>query len=268
VNPDEVVAIGAAIQVGVLAGEVKDVLLLDVTPLSMGVETMGGIVTRIIERNTTIPVRQSQVFSTAEDGQPAVDINVLQGERELAKDNRSLGQFKLEGIPPAPRGVPQIEVTFDIDANGILKVSAKDKATGKEQTVTISGSTSLDKAEISRMVSDADAHAAEDKKRRQEVEVRNAADNTVYQVQRQLKESGDRLPVHEKSRLEQLLAEIRSALAENAPVDRLRTLTSDLAQAASVFTEDPGPEPQSYGNETSSNPSEPDDVIDADYTEK
>lgn len=268
VNPDEVVAIGAAIQVGVLAGEVKDVLLLDVTPLSMGVETMGGIVTRIIERNTTIPVRQSQVFSTAEDGQPAVDINVLQGERELAKDNRSLGQFKLEGIPPAPRGVPQIEVTFDIDANGILKVSAKDKATGKEQTVTISGSTSLDKAEISRMVSDADAHAAEDKKRRQEVEVRNAADNTVYQVQRQLKESGDRLPVHEKSRLEQLLAEIRSALAENAPVDRLRTLTSDLVQAASVFTEDHGPEPQSYGNETSSNPSDPDDVIDADYTEK
>jgi len=186
VNPDEVVAIGAAIQTGVLTGEVKDILLLDVTPLSMGVETLGGVMSKIIEKNTTIPVRRSQIFSTAEDNQPAVDINVLQGERELARDNRSLGQFKLDGIPPSPRGVAQVEVTFDIDANGILKVSAKDRATNKEQTVTISGSTSLDKSEISRMIQDADAHSAEDKAYRQKVEVRNTADSTVYQVQRQL----------------------------------------------------------------------------------
>ena len=190
VNPDEVVAIGAAIQAGVLAGEVKDVVLLDVTPLSLGVETLGGVMTRIIERNTTIPVRRSQIFSTAEDNQPAVDINVLQGEREMARDNRSLGQFKLDGIPPAPRGIPQVEVTFDIDANGILKVSAQDKASGKEQTVTISGSSNLDKGEIDRMVRDAQANAEEDKKRRQEIEVRNEADSLVYQVERQLRGPG------------------------------------------------------------------------------
>src|SRR5659263_101506 len=207
VNPDEVVAIGAAIQTGVLTGEVKDILLLDVTPLSMGVETLGGVMSKIIERNTTIPVRRSQIFSTAEDNQPAVDINVLQGERELARDNRSLGQFKLDGIPPSPRGVAQVEVTFDIDANGILKVSAKDKVTNKEQTVTISGSTSLDKLEINRMIQDADAHAAEDKVNRQKVEVRNAADSTVYQVQRQLNDLGSQLPPHEKARVEQLLSE-------------------------------------------------------------
>jgi len=205
VNPDEVVAIGAAIQTGVLTGEVKDILLLDVTTLSMGVETLGGVMSKIIEKNTTIPVRKSQIFSTAEDNQPAVDINVLQGERELARDNRSLGQFKLDGIPPSPRGVAQVEVTFDIDANGILKVSAKDRATNKEQTVTISGSTSLDKSEINRMIQDADAHAAEDKANRQKVEVRNTADSTVYQVQRQLNELGSQLPPHEKARVEQLL---------------------------------------------------------------
>jgi len=252
----------------VLAGEVTDILLLDVTPLSMGVETLGGIMARIIERNTTIPVRQSQIFSTAEDNQPAVDINVLQGERELAKDNRSLGQFKLEEIPSVPRGVPQIEVTFDIDANGILKVSAKEKTTNKEQTVTISGSTSLDKSEISRMVNDAEAHADEDKKRRQKVEVRNAADTAVYQVQRQLSEAGDNLPVHEKSRLEQILAETKEALTENAPVERIRTLTSDLNQAANVFNSKPGANSQAHENEASPDATGSEEVIDAEFTEK
>lgn len=237
VNPDEVVAAGAAIQGGVLAGEVKDVLLLDVTPLSLGVETMGGVMTRIIERNTTIPVRRSEVFSTAEDSQPAVDIHVLQGEREMARDNRSLGQFKLEGIPVAPRGIPQIEVTFDIDANGILKVSAKDRGTGKEQTITISGSTSLDQGEIDRMVRAAEANSAEDKKRRQEVEVRNEADSLVYQVDRQLKDLGDKVPVHEKAHIEQLINDLRTALKENAPVERIRTQLSDLQQAAHAISQ-------------------------------
>ncbi|MFZ5647711.1 MAG: molecular chaperone DnaK [Bacillota bacterium] len=232
VNPDEVVAVGAAIQGGVLAGEVKDVLLLDVTPLSLGLETLGGVMSRIIERNTTIPVRRSQVFTTADDNQPAVDIHVLQGEREMARDNRSLGQFKLDGIPMAPRGVPQIEVTFDIDANGILKVSAQDKATGKEQTITITGSTSLDKSEIDRMVRDAEVNAAEDKKRKEEVEARNEADSLVYQVERQIKDFGDGVPVHEKARIDQLLNDLKSALKENAPIDRIRSLKSDLQQAA------------------------------------
>jgi molecular chaperone DnaK len=270
VNPDEVVAVGAAIQAGVLAGEIKDVLLLDVTPLSLGVETLGGVVTRVIERNTTIPVRRSEVFSTAEDSQPAVDIHVLQGERELARDNRSLGQFKLDGIPPAPRGVPQIEVTFDIDANGILKVSAKDKASGKEQTVTISGSTSLDKGEIDRMVRDAQTHAADDKKRRQEVEVRNETDATVYQVQRQLGEAGERIQSHEKARIEQLLADARKALQENASIEKLRELTSDLKQAASVFASagQAAPPPPGGTGPAPGGPQGPDDVIDAEYTEK
>ncbi|MEA4889023.1 MAG: molecular chaperone DnaK [Clostridiaceae bacterium] len=269
VNPDEVVAIGAAIQAGVLAGEVKDVLLLDVTPLSMGVETLGGIVAKIIERNTTIPVRRSEVFSTAADNQPAVDINVLQGERELAKDNRSLGQFKLDGIPPAPRGTAKIEVTFDIDANGILKVSAKDQLTNREQTVTISGSTSLDKSEINRMINDAETHAAEDKTHRQDVEVRNTADAAVYQVQRQMNESGNRLPVHEKSRIEQLLSELRQVLKDNAPIDRIRSLTSDLTQAAHALTTDTASNVQTgEGGQAAPDTGNPDDVIDAEYTEK
>ena len=232
VNPDEVVAVGAAIQGGVLAGEVKDVLLLDVTPLSLGVETLGGIMSKIIERNTTIPVRRSQVFSTAEDSQPAVDIHVLQGEREMARDNRSLGQFKLDGIPAAPRGVPQIEVTFDIDANGILKVSAKDNASGKEQTITISGSASLDKSEIDRMVREAEANAGEDKKRKEEVEVRNQADSLAYQADRQIKELGDKVPVHEKARIDQLISDLKAALKDNAPLERIRSLKSDLEQAS------------------------------------
>ena len=189
VNPDEVVAVGAAIQAGVLTGEVKDVLLLDVTPLSLGVETLGGVMTKLIERNSTIPSRKSEIFSTAEDNQSAVDIHVLQGERELARDNRTLGQFRLEGIAPAPRGLPQVEVTFDIDANGILNVSAKDTATGKEQKITISGSTSLDKGEIDRMLSDAQQHAEEDKRRRELVEARNTADSLAYSVERAIKDT-------------------------------------------------------------------------------
>lgn len=274
VNPDEVVAIGAAIQGGVLAGEVKDVLLLDVTPLSLGVETLGGIMSRVIERNTTIPVRRSQIFSTAEDNQPAVDINVLQGEREMARDNRSLGQFKLDGIPMTPRGVPQIEVTFDIDANGILKVGAKDKGTGKEQTITITGSTTLDKAEIDRMVNEAGIHAAEDKKRKQEIEARNEADSLAYQVDRQLKELGDKIPVHEKARAEQLLNDLRTALKENAPIDRIRTLQSDLQQAAyslsqTAYGQAGGtPGGTAGGGGGGAAPPGGEDVVDAEFEEK
>jgi molecular chaperone DnaK len=284
VNPDEVVAVGAAIQAGVLAGEVKDVVLLDVTPLSLGVETMGGVMTRIVERNTTIPVRRSQIFSTAEDNQPAVDINVLQGEREMARDNRSLGQFKLDGIPPAQRGIPQVEVTFDIDANGILKVSAQDKASGKEQTVTISGSSNLDKGEIDRMVNDAQANAEEDKKRRQEIEARNEADSLVYQVERQLKDLGDQVPVHEKARVEQLAADLKAALKENAPVEKIRSLKNDLQQAAYSLSEaaykktqaaggagaaggQPAGAGEGYGSAPGGRPGGP-DVVDAEYEVK
>ncbi|MEW6378531.1 MAG: molecular chaperone DnaK [bacterium] len=232
VNPDEVVAVGAAIQAGIIQGEVRDVLLLDVTPLSLGVETLGGVMTRLIERNTTIPTRRSEVFSTAEDSQPAVDIVVLQGERPMARDNRQLGRFKLEGIRPAPRGVPQIEVTFDIDANGILNVSAKDRDTNKEQKITISGSTNLDKGEIDRMVHDAEAHAAEDRSRKEAIEERNQADSLAYQVERMLHELGDRVPVHEKARCEQLIADIRQAIKDEAPVERVRQLKNDLQQAS------------------------------------
>ncbi len=233
VNPDEVVAVGAAIQAGVLAGEVQNVLLLDVTPLSLGVETLGGVMTKLIERNTTIPVRRSEIFSTADDNQSAVDIHVLQGERELARDNRTLGHFRLEGIAPAPRGLPQIEVAFDIDANGILTVTARDKNTGKEQSITISGSTQLSKEEIDRMVSDAQQHSAEDRRQREEVEARNSADAMAYQVERQLHELGDRAPLHEKARAENMIQEIRQ-LVQNQSTDmaRLRQLSSDLQQLA------------------------------------
>lgn len=272
VNPDEVVAVGAAVQAGVLQGEVQDVLLLDVTPLSLGVETQGGVMTRLIERNTTIPVRRNQVFTTAEDSQPAVDIHVLQGEREMAGDNRTLGMFKLEGIPSAPRGVPQIEVTFDIDANGILDVAAKDTATGREQKITISGSTSLAKDEIDGMIREAEAHSAGDKKRREKVEAANQADSLAYQVERQLKDLGEKIPAHEKARCEQLIDEIRQAVKEDAPADRLQSLVSDLQQAAhgmsaAAYQQSTGEASvQASGGQRSTGTDE--DVIDAEFEEE
>jgi molecular chaperone DnaK len=213
VNPDEVVAIGAAIQAGVLTGDVKDVLLLDVTPLSLGIETLGGVFTRLIERNTTIPTQKGQVFSTASDNQPSVEINVLQGEREFAKDNRSLGSFILDGIPPAPRGIPQIEVTFDIDANGIVNVSARDKGTGREQKITIVASSGLSKDQIDRMVRDAESHAVDDKRRKEEVEERNQADSAAYQAEKNIAELGDKITPEQKSELESKVADVRTALS-------------------------------------------------------
>ena len=267
VNPDEVVAVGAAIQAGVLAGEVKQVVLLDVTPLSLGVETMGGVMTKIIERNTTIPARRSQIFSTAEDNQPAVDINVLQGERWMAQDNRTLGNFKLEGIAPAPRGTSQIEVTFDIDANGILNVGAKDKATGKEQKITISGSTTLGKEEIDRMIKDADLHAAEDRGRKEKVEAKNEADGLAYQMERQLKDLGDRVPIHEKARGEQLIVDIRQAIKDDADIQRIKSLTSDLQQALSSLSSATYQE-ATGGPAQPQRPRKDDDVIDAEFNEK
>ncbi|HEY7253581.1 MAG TPA: molecular chaperone DnaK [Methylomirabilota bacterium] len=232
VNPDEVVAIGAALQAGVLKGEVEDVVLLDVIPLSLGLETLGGVMTKVIERNTTIPARRTEVFSTAEDNQTAVDIVVLQGERELAADNRQLARFRLEGIRPAPRGVPQVEVTFDVDANGILHVSARDKDTGAEQEVTISETTNLDAAEVERMVQDAQEHAADDRRRREEIDARNELDALAYRVEQQVQELQDRLPVNEKARAEQLAADARQAIEEQAGLDRVRPLIADLQQVA------------------------------------
>src|SRR6476620_1225297 len=233
VNPDEVVAIGAAIQAGVLKGEVSDVLLLDVVPLSLGVETRGGVMTKIIERNTTIPARRSEGFCTAEDNQPAVDVVVLQGERELAADNRVLGRFKLENIRPAPRGEPQIEVTFDIDANGILHVTARDKDTGAEQGITISESSNLDKSEVERMVADAEANRAEDRQLRELTDARNELDSAAYQVERRLT---DDTPSHERARAEMLIEEAREAVKSEAPLDRVRSLTSELQQVGAALS--------------------------------
>jgi molecular chaperone DnaK len=236
VNPDEVVAVGAAIQAGVLKGEVKDVLLLDVTPLSLGIETKGGVMTRLIERNTTIPTRRTEVFTTAEDMQPSVEIHVLQGEREMAQFNKTLGKFQLVELPPAPRGVPQIEVTFDIDANGIVHVAAKDRATGKEQSMTITGQSSLARDDIEKMVRDAEQHAEEDRRRREEAEVRNQADTLVYQTDKLLKEQGDKISGDEKSAVEEKLADLRTAL-NGADVESIRNATDALMSASQSFTQ-------------------------------
>ncbi|WP_113700599.1 molecular chaperone DnaK [Nonomuraea lactucae] len=267
VNPDEVVAIGAAVQAGIIKGEVQDVVLLDVTPLSLGVETLGGLMTKVIERNTTIPARRTEVFSTAEDNQTAVDIVVLQGERERAADNRVLGRFRLENIRPAPRGVPQIEVTFDIDANGILNVSARDKDTGAEQRITISESSNLDKSEIERMVADAERHRAEDVRLRETIDARNELDSVAYQVERRLEELGDAVPVHEKARAGQLVEEARQAIKEEAPIDRLRTLSGELQQVYHSLgaAAGGGPSVPPQGR-TEGVPGGEEDVIDAEFT--
>ena len=236
VNPDEVVAIGAAIQAAVLAGEVKDVVLLDVTPLSLGIETLGGVMTALIERNTTIPTKKSEVFTTAADNQTSVEVHVLQGERQLARDNRTLGKFHLVGIPSAPRGVPQVEVTFDIDANGILNVSAKDRATGKEQAITITASSGLTKDDIGKMVHEAESHAEEDKKRREEIEVRNQADSLAYSVERQLGEHGDKISSPDKTTIEDAIKEVREAL-KGDDTERTRRASEALTKASHKMAE-------------------------------
>ncbi len=268
VNPDEVVAIGAAIQGGVLGGEVKDILLLDVTPLSLGVETMGSVMTPIIERNTTIPIRKSQIFSTAEDGQTAVDIHVLQGERPMAADNMTLGRFRLEGIPTAPRGMPQIEVTFDIDANGILNVTAQDKATGREQKVTITASTNLQKSDIDRMVEEAKLHKAEDERRKELAETRNLADNTAYQVEKAIKEAGDKIPANEKSEIDARIQELRQAIT-GEDISRIKNLTDALQQEyARVMQATDQRSGSAQATPGQQPPSRDGDVVDGEFTEK
>ena len=267
VNPDEVVAVGAAIQAGVLAGDVKGVVLLDVTPLSLGVETLGGVMTRLIDRNTTIPTQKSEIFSTAADAQPAVDIHILQGEREMAGDNMTLGRFKLEGIPPAPRGVPQIEVTFDIDANGILNVNAKDKATGREQRITITASTNLNKDEVERMVREAQAHATEDKSRREMVEAKNQADGLAYQTEKSLNDLGEKVDPIEKGRIEGLIKDLRDAIAQEN-TERMQSLMTEVQQAMfkvsqsaygdSAAQGQPGPQGQAHKGD--------DGVVEGEYT--
>jgi len=272
VNPDEVVAVGAAIQAGVLTGDVKDVLLLDVTPLSLGIETLGGVSTRLIERNTTIPTQKSQIFSTASDNQPSVEINILQGEREFAKDNRSLGSFILDGIPPAPRGVPQIEVTFDIDANGIVNVSARDKGTGREQKITIVASSGLSKEQIDRMVRDAESHAAEDRRRKEEVEERNLADSAAYRSEKSLTELGDKLAADQKSELESKIADVRAALSTD-DISRIKEARESLEQSfykisESIYRQSGGPGPEADGGPHTEEPKGAhDDTIEGEYKE-
>jgi molecular chaperone DnaK len=271
VNPDEVVAVGAAIQAGVLAGDVKDVLLLDVTPLSLGVETLGGVMTKLIPRNTTIPVKKSEVFSTAADGQTSVEIHVLQGEREMASDNKSLGTFRLDGIPPAPRGLPQIEVTFDIDANGILSVSAKDKATGKQQSITITGASTLDEKDVERMVKDAEANAEADRRRREQIDTKNLADSLAYQAEKQLKDLGDKVATADKSRVEGLINDLRQAI-DQENYDRMKALTNDLQQAlmqvgSAVYGQAQSSANGNTNGSSASSSNGDNDVIDADFVE-
>src|SRR2546425_7261011 len=275
VNPDEVVGIGAAIQAGVLAGDVKDVLLLDVTPLSLGIETLGGVTTKLIERNTTIPTSKSQVFSTASDSQPSVEVHVLQGEREMAKDNKTLGKFHLDGIPPAPRGVPQIEVTFDIDANGILNVRAKDLGTGKEQKVTITASTTLNKDEVQRMVKDAEAHAEEDRKHKEEIEARNQADSLVYTAEKELRDNADKIDPSIRSEVESKIEPVKQAIKDN-DVDRMRSTSQELAASLQKIGEAVYKQAQGAGTGAQSatgtegpgsGKSSDGDVVDADFKE-
>ena len=279
VNPDEVVAVGAGIQAGVLAGEVKDLLLLDVTPLSLGIETLGGVMTTLIPRNTTIPTRKSEIFSTAADGQTSVEVHVLQGERQMARDNRTLGRFHLIGLPPAPRGIPQIEVTFDIDANGIVNVSAKDLGTGKEQKITITASSGLAKDEVDRMVKEAASHADEDKKRREEIEARNHADNAVYGAERMLRENGDKLSATDRQAIESAAADLKSAIEKNDS-DAMKSGLERLNQAQYKASEtlykqaqaagQPGAGAPPPGGEPSARTETPrgDDVIDAEVVEE
>jgi len=267
VNPDEVVAIGAAIQAGVLGGEVKDILLLDVTPLTLSIETLGGVATPQIERNTTIPTRKSQIFSTASDSQTQVEIHVLQGERPMAADNKSLGRFILDGIPPAPRGVPQIEVTFDVDANGILKVSAQDKATGRSQHITITASSGLSDAEVEKMRKDAEAHAEEDRKKKELIEVRNNADNTVYASEKALREFGDKVPADVKADIEAKAAEVKK-VAQTEDVQAISAAIQKLGEAiqkigASVYQQNQAPGGNEPGGSSGAGP----DVVDGEVKE-
>jgi molecular chaperone DnaK len=269
VNPDEVVAVGAAIQAGVLSGEVKDILLLDVTPLSLGVETLGGVMTKIITRNTTIPVKKSEIFSTATDGQSNVEIHVLQGERELAKDNKSLGTFRLDGIPPAPRGVPQIEVTFDIDANGILSVTAKDKATNKQQSISITGASTLDKRDVEKMVRDAESHAEEDRRRREQIDTKNLADSLVYQAEKEIRDLGDKVSATDRNRVEELIKDLREAINQDN-FDRIKSLSGELQQVmmqigSAVYAQ--AGSPDGSGREPQPHTNRGEDVIDADFVE-
>jgi len=275
VNPDEVVAVGAAIQAGVLAGDVTGILLLDVTPLSLGVETLGGVMTKIITRNTTIPTKKSEVFSTAVDGQSNVEIHVLQGEREMANDNKSLGTFRLDGIPAAPRGVPQIEVTFDIDANGILNVNAKDKGSGKEQSISITGASTLDKSEVERMVKQAEQNATADKERREKIDRKNQADSLAYQAEKQLSDLGDKVPAADKTKVEGLVKDLREAISKDDD-EQIKKLTPELQQALFAVGSNlyqqagdgptaGGPSPDGGSGSTPSGSG--DDVIDADFTE-
>ena len=267
VNPDEVVSVGAAIQAGVLKGDVTDVLLLDVTPLSLGIETKGGVMTRLIERNTTIPTRRSEMFTTAEDGQPSVEIHVLQGEREMAGGNKTLGKFQLVGLPPAPRGVPQIEVAFDIDANGIVHVSAKDSATSKEQSITITGQSAMSPTEIERMVSDAEAHAAEDARRREEAEIRNSADTLVYQTRTLLDEQGDSVAADAKEPVESALAAASEAL-ESDDLDAIRSATETLAAASSAFSQKLYESAAAHTDASAGGTGSDDDVVDAEIVDE
>jgi molecular chaperone DnaK len=271
VNPDEVVAVGAAIQAGVLAGDVKDIVLLDVTPLSLGVETLGGVMTKIIPRNTTIPVKKSEIFSTAADGQTNVEIHALQGEREMATDNKSLGTFRFDGIPIAPRGTPQIEVTFDLDANGILSVSAKDKATGKQQSITITGASTLNKADVERMVKDAERNAEEDHRRRDRVDTKNSADATAYQAEKQLKDLGDKVPAADRTRLEVMIKELQQAIAQEND-DRMKSLVHDIQQALmqvgnAVYAQAGSTAAHGSSSSRSTHGDGGADVIDADFVE-